>query len=293
MSRLFRTAVTVAVALTAGAAATPARAYMRNRGSMPMVAGQQEGPVSANDINIIENLGDKVPRGLTFTDGQGNAVTLDSLLGRGRPVIVSLGYYQCPMLCNLVHEGLVKTINKGGPGGLKLGKDFFGLAVSIDPKEEAKSANTKQRQLLRALGHDQPADWPFVFDQSADTAAAKALAQAVGFRYKYDPESKQFAHAAVAFVLTPEGKISRYLYGVDFTPRDFRFALIEASGGRVGTSLDRVLLSCFKYDPMTQRYTPYLFAFVRIGAGLSCVALFTLLAVLWRKELIMRRRRTA
>ena len=110
------------------------------------------------------------------------------------------------------------------------------------------------------------------------------LAESVGFRYKYDEKSRQFAHAAVALVLTPEGKISRYLYGVDFKPRDLRFALVEASGGRVGTTLDRVLLTCFKYDPMTQGYTPYAFGFVRIGALLSFAALVALLAVLWRRE---------
>ena len=118
-------------------------------------------------------------------------------------------------------------------------------------------------------------------------------ARSIGFRYKYDPQSKQFAHAAVAFVLSPEGTIARYLYGVDFNTRDFRMAVVEASGGRVGTSLDRVLQFCFKYDPMTQRYTPYAMAFVRIGAGLSCLALMGLLAVLWRRELLSRRRRLA
>jgi protein SCO1 len=110
------------------------------------------------------------------------------------------------------------------------------------------------------------------------------LAEAVGFRYKLDEKSNQFAHAAVAFVLTPEGKISRYLYGVEFKPRDLRFALVEASGGRVGTTLDRILLTCFKYDPMTQSYTPFVFGFVRIGAGLSFAALAGLLLVLWRRE---------
>jgi hypothetical protein len=126
-------------------------------------------------------------------------------------------------------------------------------------------------------------------------AAADAQAAAPGRRHRLPlqvrRQVKQFAHAAVAFVLTPEGKISRYLYGVTFKPRDLRFALVEASGGRVGTTLDRVLLTCFKYDPMTQTYTPFVFGFVRIGALLSFAALAGLLAVLWRREWLMKKAR--
>ena len=114
----------------------------------------------------------------------------------------------------------------------------------------------------------------------------------MGFRYKYDPDSKQYAHEAVAFVLTPEGAISRYLYGVEYPPRDFRLAMVEASGGRVGTSFDKVVLSCYRYDPATRRYAPFVMAFMRIGAGLVFIALVTLLTVLWRKEIAMRKRGT-
>jgi protein SCO1/2 len=264
--------------------------YGKKHGPLPNIGGNQQGPISENDIDIIEHLGDKVPPGLSFVDGYGQNVGLGQMLGQGKPVLVTMGYYKCPMLCNLVHEGLVKAI-KGS--GLKLGKDLVGFSVSIDPKEDPRSANTNRNRLLRALEHENKADWQFVMDRSQDASVAASLAQSIGFRYKYDPQSKQFAHAAVAFLLTPEGTISRYLYGVDINQRDFRMAVVEASGGRVGTSLDRVLQFCFKYDPMTQRYTPYAMAFVRIGAGLSCLALMALLAVLWRRELLTRRRRLA
>jgi protein SCO1/2 len=265
--------------------------YGKNHGPLVNVSNRQLGPISENDIDIVENLGEKVPAGLFFVDGHGEKVGLSQVLGQGKPVLVTMGYYHCPMLCNLVHEGLVKAIRSSG---LVLGKDLLGFSVSIDPKEDPKSANTNQGRLLRALEHEkQPTDWPFTLDTSPEAGVAAQLAKAVGFRYKYDPQSKQFAHAAVAFVLSPEGKIARYLYGVDFNARDFRMAVVEASGGRVGTSIDRVLQFCFKYDPMTQRYTPYAMAFVRIGAGLSCLALMGLLAVLWRRELLMRRRRLA
>ena len=277
-------------AMLAFPANTNASFYGKKHGPLPNIGNKQLGPISENDIDIIENLGEKVPTGLTFTDGHGQPVALSQVLGQGMPVVVTMGYYKCPMLCNLVHEGLVKAI-RGAK--LELGKDLLGFSVSIDPKEDPRSANTNQGRLLRALDHEQKADWPFVMDTSPDTTMAATLARAIGFRYKYDPQSKQFAHAAVAFVLTPEGTIARYLYGVDLDKRDFRMAIVEASGGRVGTSLDRVLQFCFKYDPMTQRYTPYAMAFVRIGAGLSCLALMGLLAVLWRREFLMRRRRLA
>ena len=292
MTPLARTILGVGcgAALLALPGAADASFYGKHRGPLPNVGNKQLGPINEADIDIIENLGEKVPEGLTFVDGHGQKVSLSSMLGRGKPVLVTMGYYHCPMLCNLVHEGLVKAI-RGAK--LELGKDLLGFSVSVDPKEDPKSANTNQGRLLRALDHEQKSDWPFLLDPSPDAAVAAKLAQAVGFRYKYDPQSKQYAHAAVAFVLSPEGTIARYLYGVDFKTRDFRMAVVEASGGRVGTSIDRVLQFCFKYDPMTQRYTPYALAFVRIGAGLSCLALMGLLAVLWRKEWLMRRRRLA
>jgi protein SCO1/2 len=273
-----------------------ASAYMRNRGPIANVAAG-EGRFSDSDINIVENLGQRVPRGLVFHDGKGQPAALDSLLGTDKPLLVTMGYYRCPLLCNLVHEGLAKGLKAAG---IKPGRDFQGLAVSVDPQEEPKTALTNQRRLLRVLtdsqaaaGGQEDAHWPFLLPAPGREQEVVRLAEAVGFRYKYDPKSRQFAHAAVAVVLTPEGKISRYLYGVDFKPRDLRFALVEASGGRVGTTLDRVLLTCFKYDPMTQRYTPYAFAFVRIGALLSAVALAVLLVVLWRREWLSRRRRLA
>jgi protein SCO1/2 len=277
-----------AVLATLGIAMAPAYAYFRNRGPMPAVGGN--GKFADADINVIENLGQYVPKDLAFVDGHGKPRVLGELLGRGKPILVTLGYYRCPLLCTLVHEGLAKGLKKAE---LKPGRDFLGLAVSVDPNEDPKSAVTNQRRLLRAIdnavGSEQDDSWPFLMPAKGNEDAVKRLAEAVGFKYKYDAASKLFAHAAVAFVLTPEGKIARYLYGVEFTPRDLRFALVEASGGRVGTTIDRVLLTCFKYDPMTQRYSPYAFGFVRIGALLSAGALATLLAVLWRREYRMRR----
>jgi len=278
--------------LAAGAALLAAGAARAERVEKPQVVFPQgsEQPLSAlQDIDVIEHLGDRVPEGLAFTDLGGRSVTLGSLLHRGKPLLVTLGYHRCTMLCGLVLDGLTKAMLASG---LVLGKDLLGVDVSIDPAEEtALAAQTQKRVLDLAGAGATPAAFPFWLSKADGGAAARALADAVGFRYKYDPESKQFAHEAVAFLLTPEGVVARYLYGVEVSPRDFRMAVVEAGGGRVGTSIDKVVMSCYRYDPVTRRYAPFVFGFVRIGALLVFIALAGLLTVLWRKEIAMKRER--
>jgi protein SCO1/2 len=238
-----------------------------------------------------------VPSGLAFRDTAGHQVAFDDLLRLQprRPLVVTLGYHRCPMLCGLVLDGLAKALKAGG---LTLGRDYTAVSISIDPDEDAKLAGDQQKRILATIGSaGAPAhaeDWPFLITSSSlggDPEAARAMARAVGFKYKYDEQSRQFAHSAVAFVLTPDGVISRYLYGVDFLARDVKLSLVEASGGRVGTSFDKVLLSCYRYDPVNRKYAPYVFAFVRVGAGMVFLALAGLLTILWRKELAMKRQR--
>jgi len=276
-------AVLPALALSA----LPGRAVASDKSDKVVFPQGSETPLSAlQDIDVIERLGERVPAGLSFRDPAGHAVALDDILHQGRPVLVTLGYYRCPMLCGLVLDGLAKALKSGG---LTLGKDFTAVSISIDPNEDAQLAAGQQKRILAAMGAGARGDdWPFLL---GDPEASRMLAQAVGFRYKYDEQSRQFAHSAVAFVLTPEGTVSRYLYGVEFLPRDVKLALVEASGGRVGTSFDKVLLSCYRYDPVNRRYAPFVFAFVRIGASLVFLALVGLLVTLWRKELAMKKQR--
>jgi protein SCO1/2 len=277
-----RSLLVVAVALSAVAGSA------RAEKQLVFPAGSEQPLAALQDIDVIEHIGERVPTGLAFADEAGRSVTLASLLGRGKPLLVTLGYHRCPMLCGLILDGLVKA---GSASGLGLGKDFLALDVSIDPTEDPKLLAATQRRVLELAGKGATAaDWPFWRSNGDGGAAARALADAVGFRYKYDPDSKQYAHEAVAFVLTPEGTISRYLYGVEYPPRDFRLAIVEAGGGRVGTSFDKVVLSCYRYDPATRRYAPFVLAFMRIGAGSVFIALCTLLTVLWRKEIAMRKR---
>src|SRR5262249_36597153 len=159
-----------------------------------------------------------------------------------------------------------------------LGKDFLAVDVSIDPAEDPTLLAQTQARVVQLAGNGATAaDWPFWTSVSDGGQAARKLADAVGFRYKYDPPPTQFAHAPVAFVLTPEGVVARYLYGVDYPARDFRMAVVEASGGRVGTSFDKVLMSCYRYDPAKRRYAPFVMGFMRIGAGMVFLALVGLL----------------
>lgn len=256
-------------------------------------AGSEQPLAALQDIDVIEHLGDRVPPHLSFTDTAGKTVSLDALTATDKPVLVTLGYHRCPMLCSLVLDGLVKAMKETGT---VLGRDLLAVDISIDPSEDVTLAKSTQKRVVTAAGAQAPggsADWPFWVSTADHGAAARALADSVGFRYKYDAQSKQFAHDAVAFLIAPGGIIARYLYGVEYSARDFRLAVVESGDGRVGTSLEKVLLSCYKYDPVTRRYAPFVFGFMRIGAGLVFVALATLMTVLWRKELMMRKQRRA
>jgi protein SCO1 len=255
---------------------------------LAFAAGNEVPLAALQDIDVIEHLGDRVPSHLIFTDVDGKPVALDTLTNGDKPLLVTLGYHRCPMLCSLVLDGIVKALKDTG---LQLGRDVLAVDISIDPSEDPALAARTQKRIVGALGGGKTAaDFPFWLSTKDGGAAARALADAVGFRYKYDEQSKQYAHDAVSFLVAPGGIIARYLYGVEYSARDFRLAVVDAGDGRVGTSFDKVLLSCYKYDPVTRRYAPFVLGFMRIGAGLVFVALATLMGTLWRKELQMRNR---
>jgi len=237
--------------------------------------------IGDESVEVVERLGEPIPAGLRFYDAFHNQVALKDFLGQGKPAVLTLVYFECPMLCSLVLKGLIKGLNETG---LQLGQDYQGITVSFDPKDTPRTAAEAQRGYLagvRGLDRARAQDWPFL---TGGEANARELAEALGFKYRYDEPTRQFAHPAVAFVLTAEGRISRYLYGIEFPGRDLRLALVEASGGRVGTSFDRVLLKCFRYDPATGRYRVYATNFVRGGALLAGLGLAAGLAFLWQKE---------
>ena len=240
-----------------------------------------EGAISPmeKDVTIIENLGEAVPKNLEFTNQDGVKVTLGQLMSGQRPVVITPVYYSCPTLCNVILQGVAASLKSSG---LKLGEDYDLISYSIDPKETPALANEKRLKLIHDLGYMSGIkDWPFLV---SDEATSRVLSEALGFRYKYDAEIKQYAHSAAFMVLTPDGRISRYIYGVRFPPKDTRLALVEASQGKTGTAFDRFMLTCYRFDPASRRYEFMLQAYLKGGALLFFFALATMLTVFWRRE---------
>lgn len=221
--------------------------------------------------DFIQKPGGNLPLDAVFRDETGAPVAVGSL-NRGLPAVLVFAYYDCPMLCTVVLNGLAQ-----GLGGVSYqpGKHYRVVVVSIDPAEGPAQATAKKNAYLARIGRDSGAvaGWKFL---TGSQESIVRLAAAVGFRYAYDEERGEYAHPAGAVVLTPQGRISRYLLGVEFEPRDLRLALVEASESRIGSAVDRLLLTCYQYDPRTGRYTPAINVVLR-AAGLltlSCLAGF-------------------
>lgn len=237
-------------------------------------------------VNVVENLGERVPRDLTFTDENGRAVTIGDYLADGKPVLLTLVYYKCAMLCSLTLNGVVGALRQQS---WQVGKEFRVVTLSFDPAEKPELARQKQSGYLGALGlsDDKRAAWPFL---TGDKKSIGALADAVGFHFRWDDVNKTWDHTAVLIALSPDGKITRYLYGVQYPPRDVKLALFEAADGRVGTTLERALLRCYAYDNSTKSYRLFAVRVVRAGSLLVLGLLVTFLTILWRRDL--RRGRT-
>ena len=261
-------------------AAAPARAQFERR-EAPQGPPPDQQPGILQDVRIDERLGSQVPLDLRFTDWKGQPFRLGEAFDGRKPVVLTLVYYDCPMLCGLILSGLAKTMRENG---LVLGKDYEALTVSFEPKDKPAMGGERRRGYLQSMGLPDQGNalWPFLV--SPDGGGAAALADAVGFHYARDPATGEWAHLAAVFVLTPDGKVSRYLYGIEFPDKDFRLAVVEAAGGRVGTSFDRLLLTCYRYDPASRKYEPFAWGFVRIGALLVLGALATLIVSLVVKE---------
>jgi protein SCO1/2 len=241
-------------------------------------------PKELNDIGITEHLGATLSaKDLHFKDDQGKDVVLSDYLVGGKPIILTLVYYECPNLCNLILNGLtdsVKELNqtlKWTPG-----KQFDIVAVSINPHEKPDLAAKKKAAYLKAYGNPESAGgWHFL---TGEDSQIKKLASQVGFGYRYDAEAQQYAHASAIYVVTPEGKISRYLYGIEFPAKDLRLALLEASHGRIGTVIDRFLLFCYRYDPKTRKYSVMINRVMDAGVAGTVLVFGGYLAVFWLKE---------
>jgi len=248
------------------------------------VLGEVAPPPDFQKVKVVEHLGEKIPEDLTFTDSNGKPFALKDAFHHDRPVVLTLVYYDCPSLCRPLMDGLVKSLKASG---LTLGKDYDALTVSFSPTETSALAQQNKARLLPVIGAaDTDPNWIFATGQDPQI---HKLADAVGFGYTYVGASKQYAHDAVVFMLSPDARLMRYLYGIEFVPQDVKFALIEASHGKVGTTLDRLVLQCFQFDSTTHRYGLYAVLFVKAGAVLVLLTLLTLLTILWRHEVKKKR----
>jgi protein SCO1 len=228
-------------------------------------------------VGIDQRLNEQVPLDLRFRDESGREVRLGEYFAKGKPVVLTLVYYECPMLCNQVLNG---TVGAFQALPYTAGKEFEVVTVSFDEREGPELAARKKETYLRRYKREgAEAGWHFL---TGDKASIEALARAVGFRYVWDEQSKQFAHASALVVATPAGRLSHYFYGIDYAPRDVRLALVEASEGKVGSPVDALLLYCYHYDPAAGRFAPVM-GVLRVAGVLTVAGVVALLLYLRRK----------
>jgi protein SCO1 len=255
--------------LAPGAAAQLASDPMQSVGVRPELLKQ---------VGIDQKLNQSIPLNLTFRDENGAPVQLGQFFGQ-KPVILTLVYYNCPNLCTQVLNGVESGLKELH---MDIGKQFDVVTISIDPTESHVLAKVKQEMYVGMYGRPGAArGWHFL---TGDEPQIKQLADAVGFRYAYDPDTKQFAHASAIMLLTPEGKISRYFYGIQYPSRELRLGLVEASEGKIGTPVDQVLLYCYHYDPKTGKYGLLISHVIQAGGALTVLILGIAMLILFRGE---------
>jgi len=240
------------------------------------VYGQPAGvrPPVLKDVGIDQLLNNQVPADLVFQDEEGRSVKLADYFG-DKPIVLSLVYYDCPQLCTQVLTGLLGTLRTLP---MTPGKDFVALTVSFDPKEKTPLAAAKKKEYIERLGKPEAAaGWHFLTGEESQIVA---LTRAVGFRYVWDPVTSQYAHASGIMVLTPDGKVSRYFYGIEYAPRDLRFGLLDASAGRIGSLADQIILYCYQYDPTRGTYSLVLMRLLRVFAAITLVSIIGLIIFL-------------
>jgi protein SCO1 len=230
-------------------------------------------PAWADSADVTEHLGEKIPLDLPFRDSTGADVTLRPLFDGTHPVYVVLAYYECPQLCSLVLDAAHDAMRQLARWGWRLGEQYKAVTISFDATENTDQAARKREQMH--------AGWPFLV---GNAASIEALTQRLGFRFLCDPRTGAIAHAAVTFVLSPDGTISRYLYGIDVPPRDLKLALLEASQGKTGSFGDKLLLHCFHYDPATHRYGLFIARFMQVGGVLIFFIAVALIASFARRR---------
>jgi protein SCO1 len=245
---------------------------------LPTAFPQPALPAALRDVVIEQKLNAQVPPDLVFRDESGRSIKLGEYFG-SKPIILALVYYECPMLCTQVLNGLMGSLKVLS---FDVGEQFLVLTVSFDPRETPDlAAGKKESYMGRYSRPGADAGWHFL---TGPESSIEALTHAVGFRYRYDVEKGQFAHASGIMVLTPQGKISRYFYGIEYSPRDLRLGLVEASNNRIGSPVDQLLLFCYHYDPATGKYGAVVMNFVRLGGAATVLTLGSILILFFRRD---------
>ncbi len=247
-----------------------------------------ERPDAIKGMDVVENLGAKVPLDLVFTNSDGRTLPLSALVDGVRPTLLLMVYYRCPMQCGTILQRLSARLNALD---WAVGDKFNVVVVSFDPTEvpaaAAKARILAEATYVRGIPAERPDSWVFM---TASARSARALATAVGFPYRYLPDSGEYSHPAVEFVLTPDGRVSRYLYGIDYPVKNLRFALLEATDGKIGSTFDRILHFCFRFDPNSNAYVLQAFRVMQVGAAATVLGLGGLFAAMWGLERARRRR---
>ena len=241
-------------------------------------AGQSPSAELLRDVGIEQHLGAQLPLDARFRDEAGREVKLGDYFG-DKPVVLALVYYRCPMLCTQVLNGIL-TSSQGVP--LQMGTDYEVVSVSFDARETPQLAAEKKKHYVRAYRRSgAEKGWHFL---TGNDGAIEQLTEAVGFRYRYDAASDQFAHASGIVIATPDGRLARYFYGIEYSPHDLRLGLVESSAGRVGSAVDQVLLLCYHYDPLTGRYGLAISGALRVAGTLTAIVVTSYLVAMYRRE---------
>jgi len=238
-------------------------------------------PPQLKAVGVTEHLGAQVPFDVELRDEAGKAVKVGDYFGHGKPVAINFVYHSCPTLCSMVQSGFAASLRELS---WTVGQNFEVLTISIDPRDTPAVAAAKKDGFVKGYGRDPVVTargWHFL---TGDASETKRLAEALGFSYYYDYATKQFAHSAALFVLTPSGSMARYLYGIEFPAKDMRLALTEAAEGRASNAVDHLLLYCYRYDPNSRGYVLVAWKVMRLGAGGCAILLGGLVAFLWYRE---------
>jgi protein SCO1/2 len=254
----------------------------------PRASAAEDGrPLALREVSFDQKLGDALPLDVVLRNEAGQDVRLGDYFGKGKPVVLTFVYYECPMLCTLTLNGLSSAINVLS---FDAGREYEIVTVSFEPKETSELAAAKKAAYLQRYKRPGAAQgWHFL---TGSPASIQRLTRAAGFRYAWDAATQQYAHPAGLIVATPEGRIARYLYGIEYAPKDLRYALVESSAGRIGTAVDAVVLYCYQYDPKTGKYGAAVMRLMRVAGALTVLGLGAFLVVMWRRDLATSRARS-